>query len=80
MGSGVEVPAKDRDFYALKNVPHGQLREIYFYSPSTDTNRRAFVYTPRATMLTRVRVIQFFICNMVGEKMNMAGVLRGMRL
>ena len=25
-GSGVEVPARDQDFYALKNVPHGQLR------------------------------------------------------
>jgi enterochelin esterase-like enzyme len=45
-GSGVEVPAKDKDFYALKNVPHGQLREVLFYSESTKTNRRAFVYTP----------------------------------
>jgi GH35 family endo-1,4-beta-xylanase/enterochelin esterase-like enzyme len=45
-GSGVEVPAHDRDFYALKNVPHGQIREVLFYSRSTDTNRRAFVYTP----------------------------------
>src|SRR5687767_15961235 len=45
-GSGVEVPAKDQDFYALKNVPHGQLREIYFFSKSTDSVRRAFVYTP----------------------------------
>jgi enterochelin esterase-like enzyme len=45
-GSGVEVPAKDRDFYAVKNVPHGQLREVLFYSPSTETTRRAFVYTP----------------------------------
>ena len=45
-GSGVEVPAKDQDFYALKNVPHGQLREIFFHSKSTDTVRRAFVYTP----------------------------------
>ncbi len=45
-GSGIEVPAHDRDFYALKNVPHGQIREIFFYSKSTDTNRRAFVYTP----------------------------------
>lgn len=45
-GSGVEVPAKDQDFYAVKNVPHGQLREVLFYSKSTDTNRRAFVYTP----------------------------------
>ncbi len=24
-GSAVEIPAKDADFYALKNVPHGQL-------------------------------------------------------
>lgn len=45
-GSGVEVPAHDRDFYALKNVPHGQVREILFHSQSTDTERRAFVYTP----------------------------------
>ena len=29
-GSGIEIPAKDEDFYALKNVPHGQLREILY--------------------------------------------------
>ena len=45
-GSGVEVPAKDKDFYAVTNVPHGQQREILFYSESTKTNRRAFIYTP----------------------------------
>lgn len=45
-GSGVEVPAQDRDFYAVKTVPHGQMREILFHSQSTDTHRRAFVYTP----------------------------------
>ena len=45
-GTGVEIPAHDRDFYALKNVPHGHLREIFFYSKSTDSERRAFVYTP----------------------------------
>lgn len=45
-GSAVELPAHDQDFYALKNVPHGQLREIYFHSKSTDSERRAFVYTP----------------------------------
>ena len=45
-GSGIEIPAHDRDFYALKNVPHGQVREIFFHSESTDTERRAFVYTP----------------------------------
>jgi enterochelin esterase-like enzyme len=45
-GSAVEIPARDQDFYALKNVPHGQLRELYFHSKSTGSMRRAFVYTP----------------------------------
>jgi enterochelin esterase-like enzyme len=45
-GSAVELPAHDQDFYALKNVPHGQLRELFFHSKSTDSMRRAFVYTP----------------------------------
>ncbi len=45
-GSGVEVPAGDRDFYALKDVPHGQLRQVFFPSRCTSTNLRCFVYTP----------------------------------
>lgn len=45
-GSAVEIPAKDQDTYTLKNVPQGQLRELFFHSKSTDTMRRAFVYTP----------------------------------
>jgi enterochelin esterase-like enzyme len=45
-GSAVEIPAKDRDFYALKNVPHGQLREVLYFAKNSNTNRHAFVYTP----------------------------------
>jgi enterochelin esterase family protein len=45
-GSGIDIPAKDQDFYALKNVPHGQLREIHYFSKTTDAVRRCFVYTP----------------------------------
>ncbi len=44
--SGIEIPAHDRDFYALKDVPHGHVQQILFPSPSTDSVRRAFVYTP----------------------------------
>ncbi|MEO5706243.1 MAG: alpha/beta hydrolase-fold protein [Alteraurantiacibacter sp.] len=44
--SGVEVPAHDAGFYAVNNVPHGQVRQVLFPSPSTGTHRRAFVYTP----------------------------------
>ena len=44
--SGIEIPAHDQDFYALKDVPHGHVHSILFPSPSTGTSRRAFVYTP----------------------------------
>jgi enterochelin esterase-like enzyme len=44
--SGIEIPAHDEDFYAVKDVPHGHVTQILFPSPSTKTSRRAFVYTP----------------------------------
>ena len=45
-GSGIEVPASDQEFYALKNVPHGQVREQIYYSGHNEGMRRCFVYTP----------------------------------
>ena len=44
--SGIEIPAPDQDFYTMKNVPHGNVQQILFPSKSTNTCRRAFVYTP----------------------------------
>lgn len=44
--SGIEIPAQDQDFYALKNVPHGHVHQILFPSKSTNTSRAAMVYTP----------------------------------
>jgi len=45
--SGVEIPAHDQDFYALKDVPHGILQNIIFPSKSsTFGSRPAIVYTP----------------------------------
>ncbi|MUP36697.1 esterase [Labilibaculum sp. 44] len=44
--SGIEILAHDRDFFALKDVPHGNVQQILFSSKSTNTVRRAFVYTP----------------------------------
>jgi len=45
-GSAIEVPAKDQEFYAVKDVPHGQLRQDMYFSKSTNAVRRCFVYTP----------------------------------
>lgn len=44
--SGIEIPAYDKDFYAMKEVPHGNVSQVYFTSPSTGEQKRAFVYTP----------------------------------
>jgi len=44
--SGIEIPAHDRDFYAMKDVQHGNVVQVLFPSKSTNTSRRAFVYTP----------------------------------
>src|SRR5450759_1965086 len=46
--SGIEIPAHDQDFYALKDVPHGQVQMVLFPSKYTNTVpvRTAFVYTP----------------------------------
>ena len=45
-GSGIEIPSDDQDFFALKNVPHGELREVQYFSKSSDKVRHAYIYTP----------------------------------
>jgi enterochelin esterase family protein len=42
----IEIPAKDEEFYALKNVPHGQLRELRYFPKTTNAIRHSYVYTP----------------------------------
>jgi enterochelin esterase-like enzyme len=44
--SGIEIPAHDQDFYTMKDVPHGQIRQNRFYSKIGNGWRRIFVYTP----------------------------------
>jgi enterochelin esterase family protein len=57
--SGIEIPEAGADFYAIKSVPHGEVREKWYFSrttgaarspppppPTTGAWRRALVYTP----------------------------------
>lgn len=44
--SMLEVPFPDNDFYQMKDVPHGDVREHWFYSKVEQKYRRSFVYTP----------------------------------
>lgn len=43
--SAIEVPTGE-DFHERKDVPHGEVREQRYFSRITESERRAFVYTP----------------------------------
>lgn len=44
--SMVEIPGKKHDFYLPKNVPHGEIRQHYYFSEITQKTRKCLVYTP----------------------------------
>ena len=44
--SAVEVPEPGSTYYSIQNVPHGQVREVWYFSKVTGTWRHALVYTP----------------------------------
>ena len=44
--SGIEIPEKGVDYYLPKDVPHGEVRERWYHSKTTQEWRRIFVYTP----------------------------------
>ena len=44
--SGIEVPFSGDQFYALRDVPHGDIRIQNFFSKVTNSWRRVFIYTP----------------------------------
>lgn len=46
--SAVEVPEAGATYYLPQDVPHGQVRELWYHSQVTGTWRPVFVYTPPA--------------------------------
>jgi enterochelin esterase-like enzyme len=44
--TGIEVPEQGSDYYLVAAVPHGDVREHWYYSKTTEKWRRCFVYTP----------------------------------
>lgn len=44
--SAIEVPEPGVDYYSLKQVPHGQVSQRWYFSKVTGAWRRAYVYTP----------------------------------
>ena len=44
--SAVEIPEPGSTYYSIQDVPHGQVREVWYFSKVTGTWRHALVYTP----------------------------------
>ncbi|MEO6317116.1 MAG: alpha/beta hydrolase-fold protein [Chitinophagaceae bacterium] len=46
MASGIEIPFTGGAYYALRNVPHGDIRIKKYYSSVTNSWRQLYIYTP----------------------------------
>lgn len=46
MASGIEIPFAGGGYYALRNVPHGDIRIRRYFSKVTNSWRQCYVYTP----------------------------------
>lgn len=44
--SGIEIPEAGVDFYDIKDVPHGDVRSVWYLAKSTGEYRHAYIYTP----------------------------------
>jgi len=42
----IEIPDDQLSFYLPKDVPHGEVRQHFYYSKTTKTTRKCLVYTP----------------------------------
>ena len=74
--SGIEIPAHDKAFYEERNIPHGNVQQVLFWSNSTNKLKKAFVYTPptygKDGKKYPVLYLQH-IFNTVGARTNMHG-------
>lgn len=46
MASGIEIPFSGGDYYAVKDVPHGDIRIKKYFSKVTNSWRQMYLYTP----------------------------------
>lgn len=66
--SMIEIPEAGSTYYSAQDVPHGQVREVWYHSTVTGTFRHALVYTPPGyDTQTRVRYPVLYLQHGGGE-------------
>ena len=74
--SAIEVPEADAAYYALKDVPRGQVRQRWYQSKVTGTWRRTYVYTPPDYDTNTKTKYPCCTCCTAGAKTSSAGTRR----
>lgn len=46
MSSAIDIPEQNTNYLEVKDVPHGEVSSIWYYSNYTETWREIFIYTP----------------------------------
>ncbi|HMP94774.1 MAG TPA: alpha/beta hydrolase-fold protein, partial [Phnomibacter sp.] len=68
MSSAIDIPEAGIDFYDIKEVPHGEMRNVSYYSNTTGAWRNLNVYTPPGyNMATSQRYPVLYIQHGGGE-------------
>jgi enterochelin esterase-like enzyme len=65
--SGLEIPAPESEFFAIKNVPHGTVRTQWYLSKLTGQPRRIYVYTPPGYDHSKLRYPVLYLQHGFGE-------------
>ncbi|MGO9316854.1 MAG: alpha/beta hydrolase-fold protein [Terracidiphilus sp.] len=66
--SGIEIPEQGATYYLPQDVPHGAVREVWYFSKVTGSWRHALVYTPpEYDMQTKMRYPVLYLQHGGGE-------------
>jgi enterochelin esterase-like enzyme len=67
MASGIEIPFREGSYYALKDVPHGDIRIKRYFSKVANTWREMYVYTPPGYDASGVKYPVLYLLHGGGE-------------
>ncbi len=65
--SMIEIPEAGATYYTAQDVPHGQVREVWYHSQVTGTWRHALVYTPPGYDTSKARYPVLYLQHGAGE-------------
>ncbi len=79
MASGIEIPFTEGGYYALKDVPHGDIHIKKYFSKAMNTWREMYVYTPPGYDNSTEKILFYTSCT-AAAKTNAVGQHKAKRI